>query len=142
MIRTILHVRIANQLGEDSRCRGGIVHIRGGCSCVRGIRCPRPTALWRFRASTSNSSSGRSWLPTYTHLRYIYHTFAQQDIRVCGDDHFEPQKRQYQKRTKTLAKMQSNDTNHEREFIKARSFDNTLFIFLSFSSLALNANNS
>ena len=27
--------------------------------CVR-IRANRPTALWRFRASTSNSSSGRS----------------------------------------------------------------------------------
>ena len=35
--------------------------------CVR-IRANRPTALWRFRASTSNSSSGRSWPQTYTHM--------------------------------------------------------------------------
>ena len=59
--RVTLRVRIANWTGEDSCCRGGIVHIRGGCSCVRGIRRPRPKALWRFRASTSNSPSGRLW---------------------------------------------------------------------------------
>ena len=48
----------------------------------------RPTALWRFRASTSNSSSGRSWPQTYTHMCHIDHTCAQQDIRVYEDDHF------------------------------------------------------
>ena len=30
--RVILHARIANQMGEDSRCRGGIVNTRCGCS--------------------------------------------------------------------------------------------------------------
>ena len=28
--RATLHLRIANQVVMDSRCRGGIVHIRGG----------------------------------------------------------------------------------------------------------------
>ena len=85
-----LHVRIANQLVMDSCCRGGIVHIRGGCSRALIVRRPRPKALWRFRASTSNSPSGRSRLHTHTPIRYIYHTYAQQDIRVCEDDHFKP----------------------------------------------------
>ena len=86
--RVTLRVRIANWTGEDSRCRGGIVHIPFGFYCARRIRSNRPTALWRFRASTSNSPSGRTWPPTDTPVRYIYHTYAQQDIRVCGDDHF------------------------------------------------------
>ena len=68
--RVTLRVRIANWTGEDSRCRGGIVHIRGGCSCVRGIRRPRPKALWRFRASTSNSPSGR--LAARVHASSLY----------------------------------------------------------------------
>ena len=92
-----LHPRIASQMVMDSRCRGGIVHSRGGRSCVRGIRSIRPTALWRFRVSTSNSLSGRSRLHFDTLLRYIYHTYAQQDIRVCGDDLLKPPKRQYPK---------------------------------------------
>ena len=40
-----LHVRIANLLVMGSRCRGGIVHIRGGFSCERGIRSNSPKAL-------------------------------------------------------------------------------------------------
>ena len=83
-----LHVRIANQVGEDSYCRGGIVRIRGGCSRALFVPPYSPKALWRFRASTSNSLSGRSRPQTNTQLRYIYHTYARQDIRVCGDDHF------------------------------------------------------
>ena len=35
------------------------------------VRPNRPTALWRFRVSTSNSLSGRSWLHAHTHLRHI-----------------------------------------------------------------------
>ena len=75
MIRTcaILHIRIANHLVMDSCCRGGIVHIRGVCSCARGIRPESSTALWRFRASTSNSPSGRTWPLHNTHMCYIYH---------------------------------------------------------------------
>ena len=83
-------LRIANRVGEDSRCRGGIVHIRGGCSCARSVPPKSPKALWRFRVSTSNSPSGRSRLHTNTQIRHIYHTYAQQDIRVCEDDHFQP----------------------------------------------------
>ena len=64
-----LHLRIANQVGEDSRCRGGIVHTRGGCSRALFVRQSSPTALWRFRASTSNSPSGRTWLHTHTPMR-------------------------------------------------------------------------
>jgi hypothetical protein len=97
LARVTLHLRIANQVEEDSCCRGGIVHIRGGCSCALLERPESPKALWRFRVSTSNSPSGRSLLQTNTHFRYIYQTFAQQDIRVCGDDHFQPHKRQYDK---------------------------------------------
>ena len=55
LIRITLHLRIANRVGEDSRCRGSIVHIRGGSSCELLERRSRPKALWRFRASTSNS---------------------------------------------------------------------------------------
>ena len=93
--RVTLRVRIANWTGEDSRCRGGIVHIRGGCSCVRGIRRHCSTALWRFRASTSNSPSGRSWLHSHTPIRYIYQIYSEQGIRICGGDHFEPPNRQF-----------------------------------------------
>ena len=81
-------VRTANPMVMDSCCRGGIVHIRFGCACVRGISSNGTTALWRFHASTSNSLIGRSWPQTHTHLRYIDQIYAQQDIRVCEDDHF------------------------------------------------------
>ena len=54
-----LHLRIANHLVMDSCCRGGIVHIRCGCSCALRKPPHGPTALWRFRVSTSNSPSGR-----------------------------------------------------------------------------------
>ena len=81
-------LRKINRVGEDSRCRGGIVHTRFGCSRALLVRPLRPTALWRFRASTSNSPSSRTWPHTNTHLRYIHHTYAQQGIRVCGDDQF------------------------------------------------------
>ena len=80
--------RIANLVGEDSCCREGIVNTRFGCSRALLVRRPRPKALWRFRASTSNSPSGRTWPHPHTDLPQIYHTHAQQDIRVCGDDHF------------------------------------------------------
>ena len=30
--RVTLRVRIANRVGEDSRCRGGIVNTRSGCT--------------------------------------------------------------------------------------------------------------
>jgi hypothetical protein len=90
--RVTLRVRIANWTGEDSRCRGGIVHIRGGCSRALLVWCQSSKALWRFRARTSNSLSGRSWPHSHTHLclRQIDHICAQQDIRVCEDDHFQP----------------------------------------------------
>ena len=50
----------------DSCCRGGIVNIRVGCSRALVVRRHSPTALWRFRASTSNSLSGRSRPHTHT----------------------------------------------------------------------------
>ena len=89
------HVRIANRLVEDSYCRGGIVNTRGVCSRARSVRPNSPKALWRFRASTSNSQSSRTWPPTHTPIRQIDHTYAQQDIRVCEDDPFEPPIRQF-----------------------------------------------
>ena len=97
MIRTcaIVHLRIANRLVMGSCCRGGIVHIRGGFSRVRSIRPKSPKALWRFRANTSNTLSGRSRPHPDTPDREIYRTYAQQDIQVCGDDHFQPPMRQF-----------------------------------------------
>ena len=88
----ILHLRIANRLVMGSCCRGGIVRIRGGCSRARSVWRPRPKALWRFRASTSNSPSGRTWLHPYTQIHRIDQIYAQQGIGVCGDDHFQPPK--------------------------------------------------
>ena len=88
-------VRIANQVVMDSCCRRGIVHIQNVCSRERLVRRESSKALWRFRASTSNSLSGRSRLHFDTHIRYIDQIYARQDIRVCGDDHFEPPIRQY-----------------------------------------------
>ena len=91
--------RIANLVGEDSCCREGIVNIRVDFSRERLVWPQSSKALWRFRASTSNSPSGRSRLPTYTHkkvrLRHIHQIYVQQDIRVYEDDHFQPPKRQY-----------------------------------------------
>jgi len=82
-----LHVRIANWVGEDSRCRGGIVNIRFGFSCALLERPEDSKALWRFRVSTSNSPSGRTRPQTNTQFRHIYYTYARQDIRVYEDDH-------------------------------------------------------
>ena len=89
-----LHLRIANHLVMDSCCRGGIVNIRSGCSRALFVPPKSPKAIWRFRASTSNSLSDLFRPHDNTPLRYIYQTYAQQDIRVCGDDHFQPQNRQ------------------------------------------------
>ena len=69
--RIMFLLRIANHMVMDSRCRGGIVHIRGGCSRVRLVRRESSTALWRFRASTSNSPSGRTW-PQLTRTFVIF----------------------------------------------------------------------
>ena len=83
------HVRIAICLVTDSRCRGGIVHIRRGCSCARIVQRHCPTALWRFRARTSNSPSDHTWLHDNTHHEHIeIRIYAQQDILVCGDGRF------------------------------------------------------
>jgi hypothetical protein len=94
LARVTPRVRIANPMVMDSYCRGGIVNIPGGCSRALLERPNSSKALWRFRASTSNSLSGRAWPPTYTPMRHIYQTYAQQDIRVYEDDHFEPPMRQ------------------------------------------------
>jgi len=61
-----LHLRIANHMVMDSYCRGGIVNTRFGCSSALVVRPQSSKALWRFRVSTSNSPSGRSWPPTDT----------------------------------------------------------------------------
>ena len=55
MLRAAVHLRTTSLLVMDSCCRGGIVHSRFGCSCARIERPESPKALWRFRASTSNS---------------------------------------------------------------------------------------
>jgi len=90
LARGALRSRTTSLLGEDSYCRGSIVNIRGGRSRALLVRRRRPKALWRFRASTSNSLSGRSRPTTDTPIRHNHQIYAQQDIRVCGDDHFQP----------------------------------------------------
>ena len=57
------HLRTANRLVTDSRCRGGIVNILGGSSRALFVQRKNPTALWRFRVRTSNSQSDHSWPP-------------------------------------------------------------------------------
>ena len=62
--------QFANWVVLDSCCRGGSVHIwvvRCRTLFVRPER--RSNALWRFRASTSNSPSGRSWPHPRTPIR-------------------------------------------------------------------------
>ena len=95
LARVTLRARIANQLGEDSYCRGGIVNTRFVCSRALFVRRESSKALWRFRANTSNSRSGLSWPHPRTHMCYIYQIYAQQDIRVCEDDHVQPRKWQF-----------------------------------------------
>ena len=95
LARGALRSRTTSLLGEDSYCRGSIVNIRVGCTRALFVRGSCPKALWRFRVSTSNSISGRSWPHSHTQIRHIYHTYAQQDIRVYEDDHLKPPKRQY-----------------------------------------------
>ena len=95
LARVTLHLRIANQLGEDSYCRGGIVNTRCGCCCALLEQPKSSTALWRFRVSTSNSPSGRAWPIPNTQNGQIDHNYSQQDIRVYEDDHFQQPKRQY-----------------------------------------------
>ena len=63
-----LHVRIANRVVIGSCCRGGIVHIRVGCSSALLLRRDSSKALWRFRVSISNSPSGRTLPHTDTHM--------------------------------------------------------------------------
>ena len=88
LTRVTLRARIAKRVGECSYCRGGIVNTRGGCICALFVRRPRPKALWRFRASTSNSLNGRSRPQTHKPVRHIHHTYARQDIEVYEDDQF------------------------------------------------------
>ena len=83
----VLHLCKTNQMVMDSCCRGGIVRSRFGFSRALLVRPQSPTALWRFRANTSNSRSGLSRLHFDTHIRYIDHTYAQQDTQVWEDDH-------------------------------------------------------
>ena len=90
----VFHLRIANRMVKGSYCRGGIVNTRFGCSRARSVLPISSKALWRFRASTSNSLSGRTRPPKNTHLRYIDHNYARQDIRVYEDDHDKPHMRQ------------------------------------------------
>jgi len=78
--------RIANRVVKGSRCRGGIVNIRDGRTCARVVRRDYPTALWRFRASTSNSPSGHTRAHTHTHFLDIHHICVQQDTRVYVND--------------------------------------------------------
>jgi hypothetical protein len=65
----VLHLCKTNQMVMDSCCRGGIVRSRFGFSRALLVRPQSPTALWRFRANTSNSPSGRSRLHPRTPIR-------------------------------------------------------------------------
>ena len=88
-------LRETNRLGEDSRCRGGIVNTRGGCSRARS-RTARPSQGALAVSCKYFKQSKWPFSAAYQHaVSYIDHTYAQQDIRVCGDDHLQPPKRQY-----------------------------------------------
>ena len=81
------NLRIANRVGEDSCCRGGIVHIRGGCSralLVRPIVPRRFGGFVQVLQTVQVAVLGRNLHAS----RYIYQIYAQQDIRVYEDDHF------------------------------------------------------
>ena len=82
-----LRARIASGVVTGSLCRGGIVNIRGGYSCVRLVQRKSSTELWRFHVKTSNNPSGHSWQHNDTHLRDTQHIYAQPDIWVHGDGH-------------------------------------------------------
>ena len=71
ILNITLRPRIANQMVMGSRCRGGIVHSRGGCSRARTRTAPSPKALWRFRVSTSNSLKW-PFLAAYSHAHRSY----------------------------------------------------------------------
>jgi len=90
-----LRARIANLLVTGSRCRGGIVNSLGGCTGGLTVRRLHSKALWLLRVSTSNSLSDHSRPQLNTHFRYIHRIHAQRDIRGCGDDHFQPPRRQF-----------------------------------------------
>ena len=86
--RIMFLLRIANHLVMDSRCRGGIVHIRGGCSRVRLVRPRKFQGALAVSCKYFKQSKWPYLAAINTQIRYIHHTHAQQDIRVCGDDHF------------------------------------------------------
>ena len=87
LVNVVLHVRIANQVVMDSRCREGIVNIPGGCSRALVVQRRRPTALWPFRVKTSDSPSDLSRLHRHNKRAIrVCHIYAQQGIRVYGDD--------------------------------------------------------
>ena len=69
--RATFHLRIANRVGEDSCCRGGIVNTRCGCSSCASSYGHSPTALWRFRVSTSNILIDR-YMPPHTRTFVIF----------------------------------------------------------------------
>jgi len=90
LMHKTLRARIANLLVTGSRCRGGIVNIRVGCTRALIVQRNYPTALWRFRARTSNSPSDHSRPQQDTHIRYIDRIHAQRNTRGYGDDHLKP----------------------------------------------------
>ena len=94
LVNVVPRARIANRVVTDSRCRGGIANIRGGCSCALFVQLESPTALWRFRVSTSNSPNDLLWPPINTPMRYIYQIYARQGIQVYEDDRDELPMRQ------------------------------------------------
>ena len=85
-----LHLRKTSLLVEDSCCRGGIVHIRFGCSCALFERASESHGALAVSCKYFKQSKWPFWPHFHTHLRYIHQTYARQDIRVCEDDHVEP----------------------------------------------------
>ena len=81
--RITLRPRIANQVGEDNYCRGGSGNTRRSRSRALFVRPESRKALWRFRASTSNSLSGLMWPHTHTAFRYSYHKLTLNEIFEC-----------------------------------------------------------
>ena len=87
--RVTPRLRKTNQLVKGSRCRGGIVNTRV-VVLVRSRTASESHGALAVSCKYFKQSKWPFSAATNTHLRHIDHTYAQQDIRVCGDDHLKP----------------------------------------------------
>ena len=92
VVGSVQFLRKTNLLGEGSCCRGGIVNSECTC-CSRALAIRRPRLSLSLFSISNSPSGGRTRLHAHTPTCHIYHTYAQQGIRVCGADPFQPPNR-------------------------------------------------